>query len=163
VPVLKGSWRERLKSGPLRDVYAFLRSAKRRLRGEPLGGVLSVPLERWSIEAHLPFVARYPDDARLHFSLALAYLERAGAGDLDQARACLHTAGSLDFESPERIALYLALLNARQGDGEAARKLLAELPRYEWTDAEAALLDEAARVPHAELDAAAVGAARHGF
>jgi hypothetical protein len=142
--MVENSWREVLKSSSLRAAYALLRRVKREVLNEPLAGVVPTTIDRWSVQAHLPLIQRYPDRGRLLFSLALAYLDRAGAGDLDKARACLRSARAVDFESLERVRLYLAVIDARQGNSESARALCDELPEYEWIDAEAALLREAA-------------------
>jgi hypothetical protein len=142
--MLENSWRERLKSGPLSNTYSRLRRLKRQVLREPLGEALPLTFERWSIDALLPLAARYPDRARAYFSLMLAYLARAQQGDLARARACLRCAAALDFESPERLKLYAALLDAQGGSSVSAAELMQELPSYEWTPAERELLRSAA-------------------
>lgn len=49
---------------------------------------------------HFGLLKQRPDNARLYFSLAIAYYEQNEPGDLPKARACLRSAAALDFESP---------------------------------------------------------------
>ncbi|HEV8548679.1 MAG TPA: hypothetical protein VGQ57_06625 [Polyangiaceae bacterium] len=146
----RNSWRELLKSGPLSGAYAELRKVKRRLLREPLGGVIPVPATRWTVEQHEPLIRRFPEHGRLHFSLGIAHLERGAAGDLQKARDAFRSAKERDFESPERLALYDAIVTAREGDPAAAKALLVTTPLYEFTEAELALLRAAAGTGVAE-------------
>src|SRR5579872_589711 len=139
------TWRERLKSGSLSKLYAYARRAKRRLRGEPLGGTVQTefpPLGLADLRAAAPMV---PDHARLYYSLGRAYLEGDAEVDLRRALACLRSAEAFDFESPERSALYRALIAARRGDPEQARSLVRALVPYELTETENALRERLLR------------------
>jgi hypothetical protein len=138
--MLENSWREKLKAGPMTGLYARLRRIKRLLLREPLAGVVPLPVEPWSVEAHLALLKQHPDHGRLYFSLAVAYFDRDEPGDMPKARACLRSAAALDFESPERIALYEALMAGRTGCSCPARALSERVPGYEWTEEEAAFL-----------------------
>ncbi len=146
--MLENTWREKLKSGPLTGVYACLRRVKRKLLREPLAGVVPIPLGPWGVEAHFGLLKQRPDDARLYFSLAIAYFERNEPGDLPKARACLRSASALDFESPERTALYDALIAARTGCACGAIGFVQQVPAYEWTEEEAALVRSLSSHPH---------------
>ena len=146
------SLRDVLKSGPMAEVYARLRYAKRRLRHEPIAGALlseHTPLEAEELRRMVPLL---PGHARLFFSLGLQYMESDRPEDMPKALACLRSAQTLGFESPDRVALYKALIAARSGHREEAQRQIESLVPYELTSEENALREEIAQdriTPHA--------------
>lgn len=134
--------RDVLKSGPMAGVYARLRQAKRRLRHEPVAGPLlpqNTPLDAEELRRLVPLL---PDHARLLYSLGLQYLKHDRPEDMPKALACLRSAGTLGFESPERVALYKAFIAAKSGHSEEARRLILPLVPRELTAEENALREE---------------------
>ena len=135
MPDLRG----KLKSGPLNQVYGYARWAKRRLTGERVEttGVhdpVPLPLDRLRALADT-----MPAHGRRYFSLASGYLETGAAADLPRALACLRCAQALNFESPERLVLYSALVLAKYGEQAPAAALIEAYAPEEFTPAENAL------------------------
>jgi len=133
------SIRQSLKAGPFSEIYAVLRALKRKLRGEPLVGALPVKMTPLSVEPLHALSTQMSGHARLHFSLALAYLDiDTPAGDR-RAKACLRNAEFLDFESEERLRLYHAVIAARKGRSDEAADLASAISPYDLTKSEAEL------------------------
>ena len=135
--------RAALKRGPLGGIFSQMRYWKRRLRGEPLNGEYEWNLPALTVEALLPLASGSLDPARLLYSLALGYLDQDSDketyGATCRALACLRSADTLEFESPERTRLYSALAYARLGQTERACALAETLLPEELTDKENAL------------------------
>jgi hypothetical protein len=130
---VQNSWRERIKSGPLQGSYTWARRLKRRVRGEPLVGLVPsvfVPLPLATLRAA---VVTMLDEPRIYYSMALAYLD---VGAARPALACLRCAEALDFEGIERINLYKAVIAARRGRLEEARLLASALSPDELSEHE---------------------------
>jgi len=125
--------RDALKSGPMAALYARLRHAKRRLRREPVAGPLLPENTPLGVEELRRLVPLLPDHARLLYSLGLRYLEHDGPDDMPKALACFRSAQTLGFESPERVALYQALIAAKSGRLEEAQRLILPLVPHELT------------------------------
>ena len=141
-----------LKSGPMAEVYARLRYAKRRLRHEPIAGALLSEHTPLGVEELRRMVPLLPGHARLFFSLGLQYMESDRPEDLPRALACLRSAQTLGFESPDRVALYKALIAAKSGHREEAQRQIESLVPYELTSEENGLREEIAQdriTPHA--------------
>lgn len=136
------SWRERLKSGPLCDLYALLRMSKRRLLGAPLAGYMPQTLRALTVNELLLLAPQMQDHGRVYYSLGLAYLGRGLPGDALKAAACLRSADTLGFESPERVALHLACLASRLGAASEAAGLLVRIEQGELTPNEQSLLEQ---------------------
>ena len=131
--------RAALKRGPLGRVFSQMRYWKRRLRGEPLNGEYEWNLPAMTVEALLPLASGSLSPARLLYSLALGYLDKETYLATCRALACLRSADTLDFESPERTRLYTALAYARLAQTERACALAETLLPEELTDKENAL------------------------
>lgn len=151
------SLRNWMKYGPFTALYTHIRRIKRRLRQQPYQHIERFspePLPAADLREH---IARYPDNARLYYSLALAYLEpiisrlrAAGEADSGEGRlgspgaerlalACLRSAETLKMEASERIQLYRALVESRLGDAERAQRLAESLDPAELTPSESGL------------------------
>jgi hypothetical protein len=155
---MTNTWREKLKSGPLSGLYLLARNTKRRLRQEPLAGTLALPQTSLSAEELRALAPTMPDQARLYYSLGLAYLLPHASLTVDdigdpliaitpveasahrKALACLRCAEALDFESAERVALYKAWIYLRLGNAAKAQRMIEALDKREFTEAEARLL-----------------------
>lgn len=124
--------REMLKAGPFNSVYKIIRNVKRTVSGEPIDGTVSETYPPLSIEQLLALAVEMPDHARLYFSLALGYIDRATFIDDRKGLACLRNASALNFESQERILLYSALIMARAGNQPVARNKIESIPDYEF-------------------------------
>jgi hypothetical protein len=131
--------RQSLKAGPLSEVYAVARALKRRLRREPLVGALPVTAHPLPLAPLHALSGQMAGHSRLHFSLALAYLEEDSQAGDRRALACLRNAEFLDFESDERLSLYYALIEARKGRANDAASLAASILPYDLTENEAEL------------------------
>ena len=121
--------RQTLKSGPLRSVYQWARTAKRKLRGETLIGHVPYNITRFSPEDFRAMIAEDPVHARLYYSLGLTYLESEQDEDIPKALAAFRSAETLSFESRLRTALYQgkALLLLGQTN-EARCRVMSILP-----------------------------------
>ena len=140
--LISTSWRERMKSGPLCDLYALLRMGKRRLFGAPLAGYVPQTHRTLTVNELLQLAPQMPDHGRVYYSLGLAYLARGLPGDALKAAACLRSADTLGFESPERVALHLAWLASRLGAASEAAGLLVRIEQGELTPNEQSLLEQ---------------------
>lgn len=139
---MKTSWRERLKSGPLRNLYRVARNAKRRITGEPLSGNAPMEFVPLTNDELKRLQQTFPQFPRLDYSLALNHLDtNTPEGDI-AAWEALHSAASKGFESIERLNLFLALILARNGQKEAAVHKVASYQDYEFTDDERAVLHQ---------------------
>jgi hypothetical protein len=141
--VNQNNWREILKSGPLSRAYAAARLLKRRLRGEPLGGVVPTEQRPLPLEDLHRLAEEFPHNPRIQYSLALAWLERDGVEGVRRAVEHLDAAERLGFEGAERLALYRALAAVRSGNTDAAVTSVAGLRPYDLTPEEKDLLREA--------------------
>jgi hypothetical protein len=144
------NWREHLKASPLRGLYGAVRRAKRVIRNEPLAGILPYdppPLDAATLRAMAAAMAGHP---ALYYSLALAYLSDHGEGSPSLALACLRCAEALNYDSPERIALYKGVALGALGQDREAMRMVEPLVTYELTPEENGLRREilAGRVPH---------------
>ena len=135
--------RETLKSGPLGEAYSHARRLKRRVFDKPVPETgIQLALPTAALIAEIPAL---PDEPRLYFSLALRYLDADAPDALalshSRALACLRCADALAHPSPERIALYKALIATRRGLPNA-NALINALPPYELTPEENLLRKE---------------------
>src|SRR5579862_6280393 len=85
---VKLSWREKLKIGPFKTAYAYIRWAKRSLAGERVDVIAPYAPPPLSLDVLRSLAACMPGAGRLYFSQALGYLERGGAKELRMALAC---------------------------------------------------------------------------
>ncbi len=131
--------RQSLKAGPLSKVYAVARALKRKLKREPLVGTVPVTTHPLPLQPLHALSGQMAGHSRLHFSLALAYLEEESLNGDRRALACLRNAEFLDFESEERLNLYYALIEARKGRTNEAASMAASILPYDLTGNEAEL------------------------
>lgn len=134
--------RDVLKSGPAAEAYAWLRHVKRRLRNEPVAGPLVPTDTLLGAEELRRLVPQLPDHARLLYSLGLQYLKQDQPEDMPKALACLRSSETLGFESPDRVALFKAVIAAKCGRAEEAQRHLFSLVTYELTADENALREQ---------------------
>jgi hypothetical protein len=133
------SWRERLKSGPTGGLYALARRLKRRLRGEPIAGHVPTTFPTLALSELLALPTAMPENARVYYSQARAWLETDSPGAARRALACLRCAEALPFESVERVTLYKSLALARCGDATRSIQLASTLESDDLTVDEDAL------------------------
>ncbi len=132
-------WRSWLRHGPLRLAYTHIRPANRRTLGKPYFYVppyKPAPLSAEDLRREAEF---YPENGRIYYSRALAYMELEDTLSTQWAPACLRCAEACSMESFERIRLYRALIAVRMGQREKAATLLSCLHSEDLTDAEAVL------------------------
>ena len=134
------SLRESMKSGPLSGAYAFVRRRKRRLLRQPVAGAVPLTFPPLSVEQLFSCLPRMRGHSRFQYSLGLAYLDRNLPGDGLRAAACLRSAETLGFESPERVAVH----RARLGNRREAARLVGGIEPFELTPKEQSLLEAVA-------------------
>ena len=132
--------REKLKAGSFSGLYRSLRGVKRKLRGEPLSGVLPIELDPLTHEELKPHFKDNPTSARIAFSIALQLMRNPDLSQRQGSWSFFVLAFKLGFESPERIALYLAQLLSTTGHQEDTVSLLKSFESFEFTEAENALM-----------------------
>ena len=157
----KDGLRESLKSGGLSGFYAWARGWKRRLRREPLAGIIPVQTLLVSLEALCRAAPLLADHSRVQFSIALHYIitnniinntnNSSSSDDLNSipnsqdsdtstmmARGLeyLRHAETLKFEAPERLCLYRGLAWFHQGHTHAAQEQVLPLQPCELTPEE---------------------------
>jgi hypothetical protein len=123
------SLRNWMKYGPFMGLYTHIRRIKRRMRQQPYQHI-----ERFSPE---PLRAADEEDR------GKGQVESQGAERL--ALACLRCAETCKMEASERIQLYRALVEARLGDTEYARRLAEPLDPAELTASECILREHVLR------------------
>ena len=132
--------REKLKVGLFSGLYQSLRGVKRKFRGEPHTGVLPIELNPLTHDELKPHFHANPTSARIAFSIALQLLRRSEPAERFASWNFLFVALKLDFESPERIAVYAAQLLSSFGHHEEALSLVKPFESFEFTETENALL-----------------------